>query len=248
MRARHHQLTVRQHRQHSRPLRSATSEANLQRAGITGIRPNSAGGTVSWDALPRPRPRNADSQRDVLLEARDALGERRVDGPDVLTGLVGARAGVGPGHPHVPDLPRGALSERPQRVSVVGQLGCWTWPARNLTLSAEPGDDTARERPRRARLDEDGLAWMKRRLHSEWMGCRLPGSSFGCRKEGQGDEGCSGRGWRRRAGGRRKRYRLAGWPERIAMCRQVQAAGFCLPSLMAFRSSRTLVPGAASRR
>jgi len=95
---------------------------------------------------------------DVLLEARDALGERRVDGPDVLTGLVGARAGLGPGHPHVPDLPRGALSGRPQRVSVVVQLGYWTLPARNLTLSAEPGDDTARERPRRARLDEDGLA------------------------------------------------------------------------------------------
>ena len=32
------------------------------------------------------------------------------------------------------------------------------------------------------------------------------------------------------------------------MRRQVQVAGFCLPSLMAFRSSRTLVPGAASRR
>jgi hypothetical protein len=36
---------------------------------------------------------------DVLLEARDALGERRVDGPDVLAGLVGARAGVGPDIP-----------------------------------------------------------------------------------------------------------------------------------------------------
>jgi len=36
---------------------------------------------------------------DVLLEARDALGERRVDGPDVLTGLVGARAGVAPDIP-----------------------------------------------------------------------------------------------------------------------------------------------------
>ena len=38
----------------SRPLRSATSEANLQRAGITGIRPNSADRTATWDALPRP--------------------------------------------------------------------------------------------------------------------------------------------------------------------------------------------------
>jgi hypothetical protein len=72
------------------------------------------------------------------------------------------------------------------------QLGCWTWSARNLTLE-ESGADTAWERPRQDRLDEDGLAWMKRRLHSEWMGCRLPGSSFGRRKEGQGDEGRSGR-------------------------------------------------------
>jgi len=81
---------------------------------------------------------------DVLLEARDALGERRVEGPDVLTGLSV------PGPVQAPDIPmsricRGvALSGRPQRGSVVDQLGCWTWPARNLTLSAGPGDDTAR--------------------------------------------------------------------------------------------------------